>query len=72
MLVQFFLTILEAHCDIGGSFGPPKKIEVITEPLALIETGHSAEHPVLALKGNRSVLEGRSLLARRVARLLAN
>src|SRR4029077_2427457 len=38
--------------------------------LVLIEPRDSAEHPVLALKGNRGVLKRRSLLARRIARLL--
>ena len=68
--MQFFLTILQTHGDIGGPLGSPKKIEVIPEPLTLIEASDRAEHPVLAFKGDRRVLKRRSLLIRGIARRL--
>ena len=43
VFVQFFLPILQAHCDIRGPFRPPKKIKIIAQSLALIESRHSAK-----------------------------
>jgi hypothetical protein len=47
-------------------FGSPKKIEVITETLPLIEPGDCAEKTVLPLKNDGRVLKRSSFLARRI------
>jgi len=52
--VQFFLPILEAHREIGRSARFPEEIEVIPEPLALIEFRDRAKKPVLPFESERS------------------
>ncbi len=65
VLVQFLLPVLQAHCDIGRAFAPPKEIEVITKTLALIKRGDGAVESVLSLKSDGSVLQrGRFLVWR--------
>src|SRR5207249_377567 len=66
VLVQLLLPILQTHCDIGRALGPPEEIEIIAETLTLIEQRHSAEHPILALKGNGSILKGGRFLTWRI------
>jgi hypothetical protein len=66
VFVQFFLAIFQTHRDIRGAFGPPKKIEVITEALPLIEPGDCAEKTVLPLKNDRRILKRSSFLVRRI------
>ena len=66
VFVQFLLAIFQTHSDVRGAFDPPKKIEVITETLVLIERGDCAVKAVLPLKNNGRVLKRRSFLAWRV------
>ncbi len=45
--MQFVLPVLETDCEISWPLGPPKKIEVISEPLMLIESGHRTKEAIL-------------------------
>ena len=53
--VQFFLPILEAHAHVGVAPGPPEEVEIVAEPLALIERGDRPKHPVTAFKSDGGV-----------------
>ena len=54
--MQLLLSVLETNAQISGPLGPPKKIEVIAEPLMLIEPGHGAKQAILALENDRCFL----------------
>src|SRR4051812_223503 len=54
--MKFFLLVFQAHGHRGGALYAPEKIEVIAEPLTLIEPGHGTVKAVLPFKSNRSVL----------------
>src|SRR5262245_18183462 len=66
VFVQFLLAIFQTNSHIRGPFDPPKKIEVITETLPLIEPGHCAVKTVLPLKNDRRILKRGSFLVRRI------
>ena len=57
VFVQFLLAIFQTHGDVRGAFDPPKKIEVITETLPLIDRADCAVKTVLPLKNDGRVLK---------------
>ena len=50
--MKVLLLVFKPNRHSGGSLGVPEKIEVITEPLALIKPRDGAEKPILTLKSN--------------------
>jgi hypothetical protein len=50
--MKVLLLVFKPNRHRGGSLGVPEKIEVITEPLALIKPRNGAEKPILTLKSN--------------------
>ena len=66
VFVQFLLAIFQTHGDIRGAFDPPKKIEVITETLVLIDPCDCAVKTVLPLKNDGRILKHRSFPVRRI------
>jgi hypothetical protein len=68
VVVQFLLTVLEAHRHIGRPFGTPKEVEIIAGTLPLIQRRHGPEKPVLAFERNGHILKRQGFLGRRCAR----
>ena len=56
--VQFLLLVFQSHRQVGDAPRFPKEIEVISDPLALIQFSDGAKEPVLPFESDRSVLHG--------------
>ena|SRR5947209_4714137 len=67
MGVQLFLFIFQSDRQIGGPPRAPEEIEIIPDPLTLVEFGHRAEQSILSLEPDRRVLDGSGLTRRRGA-----